>query len=314
MAQGPKPAIALYGALRSGTTLLRLMLDAHPQISCPGETDFIFDHLPPGATPTTSYDADVLEENRIYRSHMGKFPDVDMPVPTPDAFLEQIRSKGDVAILVMHRRVARLLEIYPDMPIVHLVRDPRDVARSSIGMGWAADVYYGANHWIRTESDWQQHAAKMNPDQVLRVQYETLIREPEETLSGICDFAGIPYDPEMLNYASSTTYDRPDPSLIEQWRRKQTPHEIGMVEAKVGPLLEQSGYELSGHPPVVPGGMQALSMAMRQRQFVWKTRMKRYGLRDPLIEAVCRRTGLTGLPIARNAKRRIDAARVQFQK
>ena len=38
-------AVILYGALRSGTTMLRLMLDAHPALSCPGESDFLFDHL-----------------------------------------------------------------------------------------------------------------------------------------------------------------------------------------------------------------------------------------------------------------------------
>jgi hypothetical protein len=314
MGHGLKPEIALYGALRSGTTLLRLMLDAHPQISCPGETDFIFDHLPPGATSATQYDPAVLVADRIYRSHMKKFPNVDLPEPTPDRFLDQIHSEGDVAILITHRRLDRMLQVYPDIPILHLVRDPRDVARSSIGMGWAENVYYGVDHWIRTEGEWQQHAGHLSPEQVLRVHYETLIREPEQTLNRICGFAGIPYDPQMLNYASSTTYDRPDPTLIEQWRRKQTQHEVGLIEGKIGPLLEQSGYEPSGYPKIVPDRIQSLAMTLRQKRFLWKTRLQRYGLRDSLIDAICRRTGLTGLPLAQNARRRIDAARIHYQK
>ncbi|WP_425596530.1 sulfotransferase, partial [Roseobacter litoralis] len=37
--------VVLYGALRSGTTLVRLILDAHPDICCPGERDFMVDSL-----------------------------------------------------------------------------------------------------------------------------------------------------------------------------------------------------------------------------------------------------------------------------
>ena len=39
------PIFALYGALRSGTTLVRLILRAHPQIHSEGENDFLLDHL-----------------------------------------------------------------------------------------------------------------------------------------------------------------------------------------------------------------------------------------------------------------------------
>jgi hypothetical protein len=41
--------VFVYGALRSGTTVFRLMLDSHPKISNPDEMDFLFDHvdLPP---------------------------------------------------------------------------------------------------------------------------------------------------------------------------------------------------------------------------------------------------------------------------
>ena len=305
-----KPAIALYGALRSGTTLLRLMLDAHPRISCPGETDFLFDHLPPNATPATPYDRSVLERNRIFRSHMDKFPEVEMPDLTPDAFFTQIRSKGDVAMPVLHRGLGRMLDLYPDLPIVHLVRDPRDVARSSIGMGWAGDVYHGASHWIGTERDWQEMAPRMAPGQALTVKYEDLIAAPEQTLQGICDFAGVAYDPAMLAYDSNSTYSKPDASLVEQWRRKLTPEQIGLVEARIGPLLEQTGYEASGHPPVRPTGVSRALLVARNKRHVWAERVRRYGWRDPLIVACARRLGLS----APAARRRMDQVALRYLK
>src|SRR6266550_6107448 len=48
----PVPAPFIVGAPRSGTTLLRMMIDAHPAIAIPPETNFFF--FSPGArVPTT---------------------------------------------------------------------------------------------------------------------------------------------------------------------------------------------------------------------------------------------------------------------
>src|SRR6056297_1046670 len=63
--------IAVYGALRSGTTLLRLMLDAHPSLSCPGETDFLFDHLSI-TDDGPLLDEEALEQDRIYRKRYAQ--------------------------------------------------------------------------------------------------------------------------------------------------------------------------------------------------------------------------------------------------
>ena len=57
--------VIAYGALRSGTTLLRLMLDMHPGLSCPGETDFLLDFTSIAPDGTVTIDADRLGRNRI---------------------------------------------------------------------------------------------------------------------------------------------------------------------------------------------------------------------------------------------------------
>jgi hypothetical protein len=59
--------VFVYGALRFGTTVFRLMLDAHPQIANPGEMDFLFDYLYPDHTHSTGwrYDLDGLKLDRI---------------------------------------------------------------------------------------------------------------------------------------------------------------------------------------------------------------------------------------------------------
>jgi len=138
----PARTVAVYGALRSGTTLLRLMLNAHPQLSCPGETDFIFDHLH-GTDTAAHYDETALERDRIYRAHRTLYAGTPLPDLTPDALINRIAGTDNIAVLMLHRRISRALALYPDLRVIHFLRDPRDVARSSIGMGWAGNVYYG---------------------------------------------------------------------------------------------------------------------------------------------------------------------------
>ncbi len=61
--------VFICGALRSGTSLLHLMLDAHPAITNPGEFDFLFDGLTElGEEPSAEQYAAFLGKNRIFNS------------------------------------------------------------------------------------------------------------------------------------------------------------------------------------------------------------------------------------------------------
>lgn len=300
----PARTVAVYGALRSGTTLLRLMLDAHPRLSCPGETDFIFDHLR-GTGPKARYDDAALERDRIYRAHRALYADRPLDKLTPDALIARIAGADNIAVLMLHRRISRALALYPDLRIIHFLRDPRDVARSSIGMGWAGNVYYGIDHWLDTETDWARIAPGLPPGQVLTIHYETLIGAPEDTLRNICGFLGVAYTPAMLEYDKTSTYDKPSKDLTVQWKRKQTPHEIGLVEAKIGPLLTATGYQPSGFAPHHPSGFEKLGLMLNNKRRHWTRRIQRYGLIDPVIVALARKLRAPGL--SANAQRRIDA-------
>ncbi|MEM9735224.1 MAG: hypothetical protein AAF908_01290 [Pseudomonadota bacterium] len=116
----------------------------------------------------------------------------------------------------------------------------------------------------------------------------------------------------MLEYDRNSTYGRPDPGLVEQWKRKQSPREIGMVEAKIGPLLQSRGYAPSGHPPRAVRGLARMRLKLASRLSVFRTRLRRFGWRDTLIELVARRLGLTEM--ARAARRRIDGKTQQYLK
>lgn len=79
----------------------------------------------------------------------------------------QCRGDGSTVAINLHRNAWAIDLICPGAKIVHVVRDPRDVARSSIGMGWYGFAYFGVDHWIKTENAWDRAASGLAADRWL---------------------------------------------------------------------------------------------------------------------------------------------------
>ncbi len=286
----------ICGALRSGTTLLRLMIDGHPALSNPGEMDFLFEPPPVegGSRDMKAY-AREIALNRVFQKTALK---VDAALGYEDQvrdFIRQLREPGKRLSINIHRHFDRAPAIFPNARYVHLLRDPRDVAKSSIGMGWAGNVYHGVDHWIASERDFERLAALVSPGQVLRMKNEDLVKEPERELTKLCAFLGVAYDASMLSYPSHTTYGPPDAKLVEQWRRELGPREIALIESKVASMLAPRGYELSGAPPISPGPLQRRFLRAHDRFGRWREQARRYGLFLALLSMAARRLGHKGL-------------------
>ena len=243
--------VFIFGALRSGTTMFRLMLDAHAQISNPGEFDFLFDTLTPDKSHASGwhYDLAELENNGAFRAHgLTITPDCDGRDQL-DGFLDQLAARSDGVLTInVHRNIGKIRALWPDCKIIHLLRDPRDVARSSIGMGWAGTLYHGVEHWIKSETDWGKVAPHLSDGQICEVKFEHLIEDPAGTLGRVCEFIGVEFDPAMGHYHTSSTYSAPDRSLVEQWKHQSSTFEIAQVETRAGALMKQYGYGLSQPP------------------------------------------------------------------
>lgn len=293
--------------------MLRLMMDGHPQFVCPGESDFLLDYLVPAETGGWRYDLEALAANRAFQASGLRLPETEEALPAFASMVAELRgTPGKCLVLVLHRGVERLLELEPQIRILHLIRDPRDVARSAIGMGWAGNVYYGAKTWLMSETEWERVAPRIPPNQSLEFQYETLVSTPEEILRKVCSFLECDYDPAMLSYPDHTTYKPVDASLAEQWRRKQSPRELGLSEPLFGELLTKRGYAPSGHPHIHPGFVDRVRLKLEHSSSVWRRRIARYGLRDPLIVSLCKKIGATKL--ARPAQQRMNAITEHYLK
>lgn len=295
----------IYGALRSGTTVFRLMLDHHSSIANPGELDFLFDYLQedPSHPSGWRYDIRRLKLDRIFHFRSLKIPlDADGQaldgLDLLDSFLDQIDERYGhklVMTINLHRHIDKVFKIFPDVQVIHILRDPRDVARSTIGMGWAVGLYEGIDLWIQTERAWDAGTFEhIGTDQILTITYEDLFRDLDGTLRKVCAFYSLPWDDGMLTYHENSSYSPPNVALVEQWRHKCAPDEIALLEGKAGDLMQARGYTPTG-PGRTPRALEKVRRKVRQKTFRWQYQIKRVGPNLFITEKAARWLRLRGL-------------------
>lgn len=209
------PAPFIVGVPRSGTTLLRLMLDAHSRLAIPAETHFLpallrgrlrglsteaflgvvigdetwanfgldpvrYQDTVRGLEPFTVSEA-LRSFYRLYAARFGKDRWGDKTPP--------------------HRRhLASIQKLLPEAHFVHLIRDGRDVALSLRELWWGPgdDVEAQARFWVEEIERTRGHARRAR--NYVEVRYEELVAKPEPVLRSICDYLSLPFESGMLAY------------------------------------------------------------------------------------------------------------------
>lgn len=285
----PEEPCFIVGAERSGTTMLRLMLDGHPGLTVLSEFEYVVDPLVdrPGTPDAPLPAADVLQQHLthdwIFREHHRFAIDPHLDYRNQaHAFLHQQRCRSGKphpqVLAMVHRNIDQLPRLWPWARYVHLVRDPRDVARSCVQMGWNGNTYHAVRRWLHVERQWNQLKAVLPADRYLEVRQEQLVLEPRQQLQRVCAFLGLAWHDGLLSYQHHSTYEAPNPNLVQQWRRKMTPREIGLIEGRVGPLLAERGYEPSGHPVEQPGPLRRWLLKADDRARRARQRLRHLGL------------------------------------
>ena len=300
--------VFMVGSARSGTSLLRLMIGHHPQIAANPEFGMAVDALGPnGELPALEDYYAWLERDRIARLYAF---DVDRRLDYAhlvDSFLRQraVREGKPIATATVHHRYDLLPRIWPDARFLYILRDGRDVARSVIHMGWAGNVFHGCQRWIDAEERWERFRPTLPPERVLEVRYEELILEPRRELERICAFYGVAYDDAIFEYTKSSRYGEPDPDLVQQWRRKLSPFELQLLDARIGARLAARGYAPSGVPPLRVGLWLRARLALQN--WAWKARFRgrRFGWGLFLLDYAARKLRIG--PLERRTRARMQA-------
>jgi hypothetical protein len=172
-------------APRSGSTLLRLMLNAHPRIKTPGEFDFLFDLFGDDANcnsvGTASLDRFVEHLNQDRRFHalgaaLSSKHSCDELI---QHIVQHVSTDADVLVLNIHRNFLIAHDLFPQATFIHLVRDPRDCAFSCVQMGWAGNVHYGIEFWMEAERSWDRVAKTVTKENAAELRFEDLVTQPD---------------------------------------------------------------------------------------------------------------------------------------
>ncbi|GAO34676.1 sulfotransferase [Sulfuricella sp. T08] len=287
--------IFLVGSERSGTTLLRLMLDHHPDIAFNLESEFLVSQISDdGNYPDIEDYCDFLRNDRVFQhSHFeikGHFDFVSMA----NDFLEQKRTRDGKAIVgaTIHYQFSKIGRIWPKAKYIYLLRDGRDVANSVVGMGWAGNAYVAADWWLRAETEWERCCGTLPEEAWIEVRYNDILIHPKEQLTRICHFLGVEYSDRMFDYVKNSTYEPLNPNLVGHWKLKTSKEVIQKIEEKIGDRLLLRGYELSGYPRVTLSKIEKRYLYGHSRLGSLIYRIRKYGAVLLFLEVITRRLGL----------------------
>lgn len=264
----------IAGCQRSGTTLMRLVLECHPDVFC-------------------------FDETRGYQVLAREAADgpagktVGFKVPR---WTEQLAE----AVLADEGLAERAARFYAGEPVVFMVRDARDTAASMMkldaGSGSWLDVYgrsileaktrqpafarryareigllreagdsrasVAALYWKYKTAAYFDYKARGWP--VLGVGYEALVARPEPWLRAVVGFLGLAWHPALLDHPAvphaevepcGFTVGRTDPKRaidggsVGRWREVLTPVQVGQIDAVAGDLMERVAAELERLSP-----------------------------------------------------------------
>ncbi len=293
------PLAFVAGALRSGSTLLGLMLDRHSALRNPGEFDFLFDTFgrDAGAVAAGNLEPAHFEEflslDRMYRGYGRPMATEGTPADRVRDYVARLGIPGKLLTVNLHRNFLSAHELFPQARFVHLLRDPRDCAKSSIGMGWAGNVYHGLDPWIEAERSWDRLRPRLAPEQFVEIRFEDMVAKPQEVLTEVCRFLRVAYEPAMLDL-TGTTYETPSPRFAGQWRRGMPERDVRLVEARVAELMISRGYERTTDADP-PGRLGRLALKAHNSAARHRFRVEHFGFKRWLLDIVSRRLALRGL-------------------
>jgi len=216
--ENDNPLIWIGGVPRSGTTLMRVALDAHPDIQCGAETRVIPRMLSVHAAMERS------DSETTYLEAAGLTND------TLDSALAAyiltvltrhgVRSTSGPSHLLCNkdpftlRSMQRLLRLFPHSRFVLMIRDGRAVADSIVSghvtiRGFDVETHRGAlADWNRAMSTMFSQCMTVTVERCLPVYYEQLVLEPREQLQRVLRFLGVAWNDAVLRH--ETVIDQPD--------------------------------------------------------------------------------------------------------
>ncbi len=218
------PFFFIIGRPRSGTTLLRLLFESHPNLLIPPESPFIiilykkYEHITNwteavirefiGDLYKQRYfdkwmiNRDELTERLIKSSGNSTFRHMvsEVYLSYKSVYEKQnitmIGDKNPMYSLYAHR----IHTLYPESKIIHITRDYRDNYLSLINVNFEVPVVPIVIYRWKYALKKMWKLREKHPDLIYSIRYEDLVTDPELHCRKMCDFLGIDFDPAVLSF------------------------------------------------------------------------------------------------------------------
>ncbi|MGH9120050.1 MAG: sulfotransferase family protein [Acidimicrobiales bacterium] len=287
------PFLLVVGCGRSGTTVLRTVLDSHPELAVAHEGRFVVPlglrrarYERPGGFDGERFVHDMagdaavrtnlgLDDDEL-RTLIGERPVVDFPDAARRVFARYASKRGKPRYgdkmpgYVL--RIPLLAAMFPEARLVHIIRDGRDVALSSMAIdGNAKDPVELAINWTTRVGAGRAAGRDLGRGRYREVRYEALVAEPEPVASELCEFLDLDFEPAMLRF-----FERADgvPAKVQanprharlaeplspgrrSWRTEMSTADLERFEAVAGARLDELGYERGVARPSLPARLDA---------------------------------------------------------
>ncbi len=222
------PFFFIIGRARSGTTLLRTLFDAHPNVMIPIESPVIM-HMNRKYGKISYWSKERI--NSFY-DDLLKVKDFDKwEIDKKRLKAELLKLKGQTcykkiietvylnspsifdkkAIVMLGDKnpiysisIKNLFRLYPEAKYIHLKRDHRAHIVSMLKAGlYASDIVALAYRW-RYSARLISKLKRKHPDAFYTIRYEDLVKDSENHLKAICSFLCLPYEPSVLKFYEKT--------------------------------------------------------------------------------------------------------------
>ena len=146
-----------------------------------------------------------------------------------------------------------LLRVFPDCRIVHIIRDPRDVALSILKFPWGANnVSVAADHWNRGVGELRRLGHQLGSQRYFELTYEQLLAEPRRTLGCLMTFTNARIDADRLDQYVAETAINPRRNNSRKWETAFSKRDLQRIEGCAAEQMQAVGYELATSARPVP--------------------------------------------------------------
>jgi len=156
---------------------------------------------------------------------------------------------------------SEISKVVPDIPLVHIVRDGRDVALGLVQARFGPkSVYTAGQRWTCWMEAIENIRSQVPDERFYQMSYEGLLTEPEATVSGICEFLGVPFERTMLDFHQDRSrysgYETEHANLnkplladkVGGWRKTMKASDVELFESIASESLRRYGYPLESVP------------------------------------------------------------------